>query len=83
NNPNNIIIKRGLKDLNKFVNEHPDILVTRADKGNTTVILNRDDYEGRLKSFEPHHEDGVTRQSHSGIIIVILTKDICDSCGHF
>ncbi|XP_018309484.1 putative uncharacterized protein FLJ37770 [Mycetomoellerius zeteki] len=23
-------------------------------------------YEGRLKSFEPHHEDGVTRQSHFG-----------------
>ncbi|EFN64952.1 hypothetical protein EAG_12523, partial [Camponotus floridanus] len=28
----------------KFTRENPDILFTRADKGNTTVALNRDDY---------------------------------------
>ena len=57
-----------------------------APSATVTMIVLRyitEIYEGRLKSFEPHHEDGATRQSHSGIIIVILTKDICDNCGQF
>ena len=30
--------------------------------------LKRPVYEGRLKSFEPQHEDGVTRQNHFSTI---------------
>ncbi|KYN20065.1 hypothetical protein ALC57_07591 [Trachymyrmex cornetzi] len=48
NDPNNVIIKKGMKDLIKFINNHPDILITRADKGNTTVVLNRNDYNSKM-----------------------------------
>ena len=33
-----------------FISENPEILITRADKGNTTVIMNRESY--RRKMYE-------------------------------
>ena len=27
-------------------------------------------YEGQLKSFQPQHENSITRQNHSGITLV-------------
>ncbi|KYN27980.1 hypothetical protein ALC57_02616 [Trachymyrmex cornetzi] len=67
-------IKEHQYDIKKH-KETDSVLANYPEKKST--------YEGRLKSFEPYHEDGVTRQSHSGIIIVILTKDICDNCDNF
>jgi len=40
-------------------------------------------YESYLKSFEPQHEDGITRQNHSGITIAHALKNICENCSHF
>jgi len=35
----------------KFVKDNPDILFTRADKGNTVVALDRDDYLNKMKTY--------------------------------
>jgi len=35
-----------------------------------------------LKSFEPQHEDDITRRSHFGTTIVHALKD-CKNCNHF
>ena len=39
-------------------------------------------YVGHLKSFEPQHENGITRQNHSGTTIVHALKDTCENCSH-
>lgn len=38
---------------------------------------------GRLKSFEPQHEDGITRQNHSGNTIAHALRDTCRNYSHF
>ena len=38
-------------------------------------------YVGRLKSFEPQHENGITRQNHSSTTIVHALK-ACENCSH-
>jgi len=35
-----------------------------------------------LKSFEPEHEDNITRQNHSNTTIVHALKDTCENCNH-
>ena len=42
------MIKKGLKEFNQFVADHPDLLIIRADRGNTTVILNLKDYNDKM-----------------------------------
>ena len=42
------IIKHGLKELKVFLTNHPSLLITRADKGNTTVILTTKDYLDKI-----------------------------------
>ena len=42
------MIKNGLKELKQFVANHPNLLITRADKGNTTVILNLKNYNDKM-----------------------------------
>ncbi|KYN41743.1 hypothetical protein ALC56_03886 [Trachymyrmex septentrionalis] len=42
------IIKHGLKELKVFLTNHPSLLITRADKGNTTVILTTKDYLDKM-----------------------------------
>ncbi|KAG5308732.1 SWET1 protein, partial [Acromyrmex insinuator] len=36
------------KEVKRFISENPEILITRADKGNTTVIMNRESYRGKM-----------------------------------
>ncbi|EFN63478.1 hypothetical protein EAG_07003, partial [Camponotus floridanus] len=50
---NNCLLELHQKTKN-FLTENPNIIVTRADKGNTTVALNRDDY---IKNVEKLLED--------------------------
>jgi len=38
------LLNLGLKELKLFVTNHPNLLITRADKGNTTIILTINDY---------------------------------------
>lgn len=35
----------------KFISDHPDIIFTRADKGNATVALNKNDYLKKMTSL--------------------------------
>lgn len=35
----------------KFLSDHPDLIITRADKGNTTVALDKDDYFGKMNEL--------------------------------
>ena len=39
NNSKGTLIKNGLKELKQFVANHPNLLITRVDKGNITIIL--------------------------------------------
>jgi len=49
NNPAERKIQHLLKSTKKFIEEHPDILFTRADKGNITVALNRNLYIEKME----------------------------------
>jgi len=53
------ITNQELKDLMKsvkiFIKNNPDTLFTRADKGNTTVILERKDYNKKINDMLPTH----------------------------
>ena len=45
--PNSLVdskIKQGLKELNVFLKNNPGLLITKADKGNTTVIMTFKNY---------------------------------------
>ena len=35
-------------EVKRFISENPDILITRADKGSTTVIMSRDSYKEKM-----------------------------------
>jgi len=49
NNPTERKIQHLLKSTEKFIEEHPDILFTRADKGNITVALNKNFYIEKME----------------------------------
>lgn len=42
-------ITRIKKTTNRFIKNHPDLVITRADKRNVTVVLNRADYIQKMK----------------------------------
>ncbi|KAG5320414.1 MOS1T transposase, partial [Pseudoatta argentina] len=44
----NKILYEGVGEVKRFISENPDILITKADKGNTTVIMNRDNYREKM-----------------------------------
>ena len=46
----NKIVKEGVREVKRFISENPEILITKANKGNTTVIMNRENY--RKKMYE-------------------------------
>jgi len=39
------------KTCNQFIKNNPQIIFTRADKGNTTVILERNEYINKMKNM--------------------------------
>jgi len=47
NTPNKFLSSL-LSITKSFTKQHSEILFTKADKGNTTVILNKDDYINRM-----------------------------------
>jgi len=52
--PNNQInqkINDALKSLKSFTKSNPDIIFTRADKGNTTVMLDQKDYRRKINDM--------------------------------
>lgn len=53
---NKTIIKH-LRTTKKFIKNHPEILFIRADKGNTTVVLNKNEY---IKNMEIILNDNTT-----------------------
>jgi len=40
----------------KFVNDHPNILIIKADKGNVIVILEKDHYISNIEIFSDTYE---------------------------
>jgi len=42
-------IIQAIRNTNKFVKNHPDVLFTRADKGNTVVALDRMEYISKME----------------------------------
>lgn len=45
------VIKKQFVETKKFLGEHPDILVTSADKGEVTVLMSKLDYDSKLKTL--------------------------------
>lgn len=43
--------KQLFKNTKKFLHDHPNLLITRADKGNVTVALSRDDYVSKIEGM--------------------------------
>lgn len=39
------------KTTKQFIKNHPEVVITRADKGNVTVVLNRVDYIQKMESL--------------------------------
>ena len=48
---NNIIRESVRESVKRFISENPEILITKADKGNTTVIMNQKVTEGKCMRF--------------------------------
>lgn len=46
--PQEKTILKDVKTTKKFLKENPDLMVTKADKGNATVIITRDQYQERM-----------------------------------
>ena len=44
----NTILYEGVREVKRFISENPNILITRTDKGNTTVIMSRDSYKEKM-----------------------------------
>jgi len=51
NNPINQKLNDSMKSCKSFIRNNPDIIFTRADKGNTTVILERKDYFKKINDM--------------------------------
>jgi len=45
------ILIEWFKTTKKFINDNEDLIFTRADKGNTTVILNRSEYKQKMMTL--------------------------------
>ncbi|XP_026464647.1 uncharacterized protein LOC113367235 [Ctenocephalides felis] len=84
-----------LRDLNlckRFLKDNPDIIVTRADKGNLTVVLNKEDYLSKtynLLKYEVFYSelandptDHLNRQTQKLINNLIDKKQITKSLGY-
>jgi len=63
-NPHNKFLSSILSFTKTFTKEHPEIFFTKADKGNTTVILNKKDYLNKMTdmlsdshTYEIIHQD--------------------------
>ncbi|XP_039303911.1 uncharacterized protein LOC120357488 [Solenopsis invicta] len=50
-NINDQLIKDWLRTTGRFVREHPNILFTRADKGNVAVALDKNDYISKMEGM--------------------------------
>jgi len=51
NNKFDNIIKQGIWELKMFLNNNQSLLVTKADKGNSTVILSYDEYVKKMSDI--------------------------------
>ena len=51
NNKFDNIIKQGIWELKMFLNNNQGLLVTKADKGNATVILSHDEYVKKMSDI--------------------------------
>lgn len=45
------VLLRMVVSTKKFLIDHPDLIITRADKGNTTVALDKDDYLRKMNDL--------------------------------
>ncbi|KYN24352.1 hypothetical protein ALC57_04050 [Trachymyrmex cornetzi] len=45
------ILKEGMNATKKFITQNPEILITRADKGNSTVVINTNDYKKSMHNL--------------------------------
>ena len=44
----NIVLQEGVGEVKRFISENPELFITRADKGNTTVIMCRNSYKEKM-----------------------------------
>jgi len=73
-------ILRLINTTNKFIKMNPNIIYTRADKGNITVALNKKDY---INKMEEMFDDRETYELITKDLIKKLTKDIGSLLGRW
>ncbi|XP_023245013.1 uncharacterized protein LOC106646168 [Copidosoma floridanum] len=83
-------INNHLNETKMFLKEHREILVTRADKGGATVVINKTDYINKVEralgdSMYYHRLDSQKRANHLTRIINSTKKlvDVWDNRGVF
>ncbi|XP_018364347.1 PREDICTED: uncharacterized protein LOC108762042 [Trachymyrmex cornetzi] len=45
------LIKYGMKEVKQFMDNHKEILITKADKGNMTVVMNLTEYKMKMHAL--------------------------------
>ncbi|KYM97515.1 hypothetical protein ALC62_11809, partial [Cyphomyrmex costatus] len=74
-NSNEKLVSSWIKSVFDFVKSHPELLITTADKGNVTVILNRADYISKMENMLSH------TNTYERIVKDLTRKIICDLRG--
>lgn len=87
-----IVLLNLIKETKRFVSNHPSIIITKADKGNCTVVLDKDDYLNKVNvmladsnTYTPVPNDPTSRFQHSNNTMIdklINNKCIPTSCKH-
>ncbi|KAG5312845.1 COX1 oxidase, partial [Acromyrmex insinuator] len=51
----NTVLNEDVAEVKRLISENTDILITKADKGNTTVVLSRDSYKEKIYDILNDH----------------------------
>lgn len=76
------ILNKAYKSTKQFLRNNPDLIVTSADKGNTTIIMNKLEYDNKIENhynnqdFRKLHKDPTERlQNKNNTIVRELFKN--------
>lgn len=82
-NSKQIILQKTYKSTKKFLKDHPELVVTSADKGNITIVMEKEEYNKKLlDSFNNHdkyrelaHDPTLKLEEENNKLVKQLYKD--------
>ncbi|KMQ83101.1 hypothetical protein RF55_20926 [Lasius niger] len=69
-------IRKLVTVTNKFLNQHPNLILTRADKGNVTVALDKDKYLNKVEDLLRDTETYTTLKKDPTRKLITQLRDI-------